>query len=40
VSKQEVMQYSLSLADKLARSTAMHTIEEIASEIAEVILRQ
>lgn len=37
VSKQEVMNYSPSLADKLARNTATHTVEEIASEIAEVI---
>lgn len=37
VSKQEVMSYSPSLADKLARSTATHTVEEIATEIAEVI---
>lgn len=37
VSKQEVMEYSPSLADKLARNTAMHTVEEIAAEIAEVI---
>lgn len=37
VSKQEVMQYSASLADRLARNTATHTVEEIASEIVEVI---
>ena len=37
VSKQEVMQYSPSLADKLARSTATHTVEENAAEIADVI---
>jgi hypothetical protein len=37
VSKDEVRSYSPSLADKVARSTAMHTVEEIASEIAEVI---
>jgi hypothetical protein len=37
VSKQEVMSYSPSLADKLARSTATHTVDEIAAEIAEVI---
>ena len=37
VTKQEVMDYSPSLADKLARSTATHTIVEIASEISEVI---
>lgn len=34
VSKQEVLNYSASLADKLARSTVTHTVEEIASEIA------
>jgi hypothetical protein len=37
VSKQEVLKYSPSLADKLARSTASHTVEEIAAEIEEVI---
>lgn len=37
VSKQEVMEYSSSLADKLARNTSMHTVEEIAAEIHEVI---
>ncbi|NOH01164.1 MAG: DUF1883 domain-containing protein [Chloroflexi bacterium] len=37
VSKQEVVKYSPSLADKLARNTAMHTVEEIATEIIEVI---
>jgi hypothetical protein len=39
VSKQEVMQYSSALADKVARSTSMHTVEEIAEEIASVIRR-
>ncbi|WP_375472878.1 DUF1883 domain-containing protein [uncultured Nostoc sp.] len=37
ISKQEVIEFSPSLADKVARSTATHTIEEIASEIAELI---
>lgn len=37
VSKDEVMAYSPSLADKLARSTTTHTIEEIANEIAGVV---
>ena len=37
VSKQEVIRYSPSLADKLARNTATHTVEEIADEIAEVV---
>ena len=37
ISKQEVIDYSPSLADKVARNTSDFTIEEIASEIAEVI---
>ena len=37
VSKQEVMRYSPSLADKLARNTATHTVEEIAAEIADIV---
>lgn len=37
ISKQEVISYSPSLADKLARSTATHTVEEIAIEIIELI---
>jgi len=37
VTKQEVISYSPSLADKLARSTATHTVEEIAKEIVDVI---
>ena len=37
VSKKEVMEYSPSLADRLARSTSTHTVEEIAAEIIEVI---
>lgn len=37
VSKQEVIGYSASLADKVARNTATHTTEEIASEIVELI---
>lgn len=37
ISKNEVVDYSPSLADKVARSTATHTVEEIASEIAELI---
>ncbi len=37
ISKKEVIEYSPSLADKLARNTATHTVEEIAEEIAEVI---
>ena len=37
VSKSEVIGYSPSLADRVARSTATHTVEEIASEIVDLI---
>jgi hypothetical protein len=37
ISKREVIEFSPSLADKVARSTATHTIEEIAVEIASLI---
>lgn len=37
ITKQEVINYSPSLADKVARNTAVYTINEIAEEIAEVI---
>jgi hypothetical protein len=37
ISKNEVVAYSPSLADKVARSTATHTVDEIAAEIAELI---
>ena len=37
VSKAEVMRYSPTLADKLARNTSTHTVEEIAVEIADLI---
>jgi len=37
VSKTEVMEYSPSLADKLARNTSVNTVEEIAHEIVELI---
>lgn len=37
ITKQEVINFSPSLADKLARNTAAYTVEEIAAEIAEVI---
>ena len=37
ITKQQVMDFSPSLADKLARSTGTHTVAEIAAEIAEVI---
>lgn len=37
LSKQEVVAYSPSLADRLARNTATHTVEEIAAEIFDLI---
>lgn len=37
ITKQQVVDFSPSLADKVARSTATHTVEEIAQEIAELI---
>lgn len=37
ITKKEVIDYSPSLADKVARNTAINTVEEIANEIAEVI---
>jgi len=37
ITKQQVVDYSPSLADKVARSTATHTIDEIAAEIADLI---
>lgn len=37
ITKQEVLDYSPSLADKVARNTASCTFEEIAKEIAELI---
>jgi len=37
ITKQDVMDFSPSLADKVARSTATHTVEEIAAEIAELL---
>lgn len=37
ITKQEIVDYSPSLADKLARNTSSSTIEEIAKEIAELI---
>lgn len=39
ISRQEVMAFSPSLADKVARDTAAYTVEEIAEEIAELIHR-
>lgn len=37
ITKQELIKYSPSLADKVARSTGTHTIDEIAKEIIDVI---
>lgn len=37
ITKQQVVDFSPSLADKLARSTTSHTVEEIAQEIAGLI---
>ncbi len=37
ITKKEVMDFSPSLADKVARSTATHTLEEIAAEIGALI---
>ena len=39
VTSEQVLAHSPSLADKVARSTATHTIEEIAREIAAVVQR-
>lgn len=38
ITKNEVIAYSPSLADKIARNTAINTINEIADEIAELIV--
>ncbi len=37
VTKREIMDFSPSLADKVARSTSTHTVEEIADEIISLI---
>jgi hypothetical protein len=37
ISKDEVMSYSPSLADKLALRTSQYTIEELADQLAEVV---
>ncbi len=37
ITKKEVLDFSPSLADKVARNTATYTVEEIAQEIAELI---
>ena len=39
ITKKEVIDFSPSLADKLARNTAINTIEEISQEITELILQ-
>ena len=38
ITKQEVIDYSPSLADKVARNTSQETVEEIANEISDMIL--
>lgn len=38
ITKQEVIDYSPSLADKVARNTSQQNIDEIAEEISEMIL--
>jgi hypothetical protein len=38
ITKQEVVAFSPSIADKLARNTANFTVDEIAKEIADLIL--
>jgi hypothetical protein len=40
ITKQQVVDFSPSLADKVARSTATHTTEEIAAEIAKLLQSQ
>lgn len=40
ITKQEVIEFSPSLAGKVARSTATHTIDEIAHEVADLIRSQ
>lgn len=37
ITKQQVIDYSPSLADKVARCTGTHTVEEIAAEIADLL---
>ena len=37
ITKKELIEYSPSLADKVARSTGTQTVEEIAAEIVAVI---
>lgn len=38
ITKQQVIDFSPSLADKVARSTATHTVDEIAVEIADLLI--
>ena len=38
ITKDEVISYSASLADKVARNTTSHTVEEIAAEIIGVVM--
>jgi Domain of unknown function (DUF1883)/TIR domain len=40
ITKKEVLDFSPSLADKLARNTSNYTVEEIANEIADLILKR
>jgi Domain of unknown function (DUF1883)/TIR domain len=40
ITKQEVIDFSPSLADKVARSTATHTVQEIAAEIADLLRKR
>lgn len=40
LTKQQVMDFSPSLADKVARNTASHTVDEIAREISDLLLSQ
>lgn len=40
ITKNEVIDFSPSIADKVARNTASHTIEEIAEEIYDLILEE
>ncbi len=37
ITKQQVVEFSPSLADKVARSTAIHTVDEIAKEISDLL---
>jgi len=37
VSKDEVMSYSPTLADRVALNTAMNTIEELAQKLGEIL---